>query len=554
VVSRSGNRASAGSRHNGPALLGTDTSSPYSVTWSNVAQGNYAITAKVTTIKKNQPDQVATSSPRNIIVTLKPTATLLTPVDGTTVSGPTFTVSGSASDPDGTVAKMSFCYEDFSILESECVEDTTSPYSVTITIAHPVCCNSDTIPYHITAGAVDNQGAGGGGPNTHAVVEVPVVGLANPLPNATYTAPATIALQADAVITGNPARVEFYNGSSLIATDTSAPYTATWSNVAAGTYTLTAKAVYGSFTATSPGVNITVNAGVAKLHFIEVDHLNTPRLVEDDQKRAVWRWDQDEPFGANVPNENPSGLGIFNLPLRFPGQYFDSETGLHYNYYRSYDPAIGRYAESDPIGLEGGINTYLYVSGSPLLYTDPHGLWRIGDPLPQGVVNLSAGLGSGILSTMSLGLVSGKSLSNLRSSLGVYGGVDECTPEYSGGVLAGTALALGTYAFRAIPATLTHFTTRAGAAGIARAGSVTPGPGLFGRGVYAATIGRPLNLFVPAASTIPIQMSGTAFMRIIPYFVYLQGGSPVTIGWAAGLAFFANRNNMITAENCPCRD
>jgi len=88
----------------------------------------------------------------------------------------------------------------------------------------------------------------------------------------------------------------------------------------------------------------------------------------------VWRWDQGEPFGNDVPNNNPSGAGAFEFNLRFPGQYFDRETNLAYNWRRDYDPSLGRYVESDPIGLRGGLNTYLYVTADPLGSSDPEGL------------------------------------------------------------------------------------------------------------------------------------------------------------------------------------
>ena len=78
-----------------------------------------------------------------------------------------------------------------------------------------------------------------------------------------------------------------------------------------------------------------------------------------------------------MPDENPQSLGVVTFNLRFPGQYYDAETSLHYNYFRDYDPTTGRYIESDPIGLEGGPNTYAYVEGNPLSKIDPFGLYQM---------------------------------------------------------------------------------------------------------------------------------------------------------------------------------
>ena len=104
-------------------------------------------------------------------------------------------------------------------------------------------------------------------------------------------------------------------------------------------------------------------------------HLDTPRQITDTGGNVVWQWDNSDPFGNNVPNENPAAQGQFSFNLRFPGQYADKETNLAYNINRDYDPAIGRYTESDPIGLSGGVNTYTYVYGSPIGLIDSLGLW-----------------------------------------------------------------------------------------------------------------------------------------------------------------------------------
>jgi RHS repeat-associated protein len=112
--------------------------------------------------------------------------------------------------------------------------------------------------------------------------------------------------------------------------------------------------------------------------FIHGDHLGTPRAVSDDSQAVLWRWDSG-PFGGSPPSEDPDGDGArLRLNLRFPGQYFDAESGLHYNYFRDYDPETGRYVQSDPIGLAGGVNVFAYGAANPLSFIDPSGLEIVG--------------------------------------------------------------------------------------------------------------------------------------------------------------------------------
>ncbi|MBU1306649.1 MAG: RHS repeat protein [Alphaproteobacteria bacterium] len=119
------------------------------------------------------------------------------------------------------------------------------------------------------------------------------------------------------------------------------------------------------------GITLTYDAegGIASSNafYLHADHLNTPRLATNQSGDEVWRWKSDA-FGVGAAD------GTATINLRFPGQYYDDESGLHYNYFRDYDPETGRYVESDPIGLAGGLNTYGYVHGNPVRYTDPMGL------------------------------------------------------------------------------------------------------------------------------------------------------------------------------------
>lgn len=109
------------------------------------------------------------------------------------------------------------------------------------------------------------------------------------------------------------------------------------------------------------------------VYYILPDHLATPRVIKDPTGAVVWRW-QSDAFGNGVANESPSGGTPFVFNQRFPGQQYDTETGLHYNNARYYDPQVGRYITSDPVGLAGGLNTYGYASSTPLARVDPQGL------------------------------------------------------------------------------------------------------------------------------------------------------------------------------------
>jgi RHS repeat-associated protein len=120
--------------------------------------------------------------------------------------------------------------------------------------------------------------------------------------------------------------------------------------------------------------------GQSQLFYLQPDALGTPRVVIDPargaQGAAIWRWElENEAFGEDIPNDDPDNDGnAFVLDMRFPGQQYDSATGFNYNYFRDYDTSIGRYVQSDPIGLIAGVSTYGYVEQNPLAGVDPYGL------------------------------------------------------------------------------------------------------------------------------------------------------------------------------------
>jgi RHS repeat-associated protein len=345
------------------------TAAPYEYVWTDVPAGQYRLQARAT------DDQGASDWSPPVVVRVQenrePRVRLILPHPHERfATSATVELEARARDRDANLARVEF-YADGILLG---VSD-TAPYRLSW---RPAAAGR----YALSAKAVDALGAN----DTSRPVPIEVLGnaapsasLTSPANGATYTGPADITLTAEAADSdGTIASVEFFQSGTLLATVTSAPYTFTLNNVVAGGYSFSAKATDNAgASTTSAAVSVTVNAGVAQVYFIHTDHLNTPRVITNQAAQVVWRWDQTDPFGGNPPDENPSGLGIFTCNLRLPGQYFDKETNTHYNYFRDYNPAIGRYVQSDPIGLRGGINTYLYVGGDPLLGTDLLGLAKI---------------------------------------------------------------------------------------------------------------------------------------------------------------------------------
>jgi len=129
----------------------------------------------------------------------------------------------------------------------------------------------------------------------------------------------------------------------------------------------------------TPVAVLKLSGSTTSVFYVHADHLNTPRrITRASDNMIVWRWDSD-PFGTIAASEDPDAdTKAFVYNFRFAGQYYDSESGLHYNYYRDYDPITGRYIESDPLGLLGGLNSYLYAEATPVRSVDPLGLKTCG--------------------------------------------------------------------------------------------------------------------------------------------------------------------------------
>jgi len=146
-------------------------------------------------------------------------------------------------------------------------------------------------------------------------------------------------------------------------------------------------------------------------------------VVTDSQDREVWRWDST-PFGLGKPDEDPDGDGRrLSLNLRFPGQYYDKETGLHYNGWRYYKPRAGRYLRADPIGLKGGLNYRIYANSNPMRFADISGMYCLTSKEINALAGGIGGVFSGALSGAILASPTGPGATVGAISVGMLGGV-----------------------------------------------------------------------------------------------------------------------------------
>ena len=236
---------------NGATKLGEDLTAPYSYSWTGVAAGTYALTA----IATSNTNTTSRSSVVNITVNAVPVVSITSPVNNATFTAPvSVTINANATVSSGTITKVEFFNGAIKL-----GEDLTSPYSYSWT---GVAAGT----YALTAKATSNTNA----TTTSSVVNitvnaaavVPVVSITSPANNATFTAPASVTINATATVSsGTISKVEFFKGATKLGEDLTAPYSYSWTGVAAGTYALTAKATSNTNAVTTSSIaNITVNA------------------------------------------------------------------------------------------------------------------------------------------------------------------------------------------------------------------------------------------------------------------------------------------------------
>lgn len=290
---------------NGSTKLGEDLTAPYSFDWVNAPEGAYQITAKTT----DNVSAIGDSAPITINVKREnalPTVTITSPADDATfTAGETISITANATDKDGQIQKVQF-FNGTTLLGGDWSAPTYTMNWINVPAG----------TYQITAKATDNLGAVAESIPVKIIVNpaktLPEVSITSPGNNATFTAGATISLTATASAKdGQIQKVQFFNGSTLIGGDWSAPtYTMNWANVPAGTYQLTAKVTdrLGQ-TSTSAPITLIVTSATAKPAPAESTSLAIPRVFSpnNDGINDQWEWperDQSKTYSITIFDRN----------------------------------------------------------------------------------------------------------------------------------------------------------------------------------------------------------------------------------------------------------
>jgi YD repeat-containing protein len=337
----------------GGTKLGEDTTAPYNFTWGNAPAGSYTLT----TVATDNAGAAGTSLPVNVTVNPNsaPQIGITTPSSGAVFIAPaSITISATASDADGSVTKVEFFQGSTKLGEAA-----SAPYSFTW---GGVPAGS----YTLTAVATDNAGA----TTTCAPVGVtvnpnnaPQVSLTAPANNSTFGAGASVQMSANAAdADGSVAKVEFFQGQTKLGEDTSAPYEFVWTNVPAGSYTLSARATdNGGLTATSAPVNINVS-GSGDFALARLEPANRTGAAGVDPASRNYNW----------------GIPLVSLPGR---------AGLDLGISLSYNSLVWTRA-GNVIFFDGDLGT-------------PSPGFRLGFPVIQKFHNVQAGKDYYILITPS---------------------------------------------------------------------------------------------------------------------------------------------------------
>src|SRR5579862_502316 len=323
------------------ALTGRSTAAPYATTWTNVAAGSYAIVA----VAYDDRNASSASSPVHVVVdpNALPAVAITTPASGSTFTAPTnVTVSATASDSDGSIAKVDF-FAGSTLIGST----TTAPYTIRW---NAVAAGA----YSLTAKGTDNVGGvttSAAVPITIAANALPMVTITSVSPSNQYFAPETILISADASDSdGTIAGVDFYANGSFVGHADAAPYRFAWDAVPAGSYVITAKAtdnvggvsnsaqtditVRGAptigfdgvhvpatvnddnvlirgFVSAPPNSAVTVNGVVTHIDDLGFFQLNDVPLVPGDNPITAIRTTQDGQTATKTMTVNSSGPGAF---------------------------------------------------------------------------------------------------------------------------------------------------------------------------------------------------------------------------------------------------